>query len=196
MIKPFPRMTYQESIDKYKTDKPDLRKGKNTDELAFAWILDFPMFEYSETERKIVAMHHPFTRPLDADVNKLKTAPLEVRANAYDLVLNGSELGSGSLRIYEGKLQEQIFEVLGLTKEEIKTRFGHMLEAFKFSPPPHGGFAFGLDRLIAELLNQNSIREVIAFPKTGDAKDPLMGAPALVSETALREAHIKLRKSE
>lgn len=197
LTKPFPRMTWDEAMKKYKSDKPDLRKNpKDPDELAFAWVLDFPMFEHSETEKKTVAMHHPFTRPMDEDIPKLKNKPIEVRANAYDLVLNGVELGSGSLRIHEPELQQQIFEILGLSKEEIKDRFGHMLEAFKFSPPPHGGFAFGLDRLVTELLGQKSIREVIAFPKTGDAKDPLMGAPAPVSEQTLRETHIKLRKTE
>jgi aspartyl-tRNA synthetase len=194
---PFPRITYEESLKKHKSDKPDLRKNdKNEDELAFCWVVDFPMFEYSDLEKKIVAMHHPFTRPKDEDVELMSRDPLKVRASAYDLVLNGTELGSGSLRIHESKLQEKIFEILELKKEEAKLRFGHMLEAFEYSPPPHGGFAFGLDRLLAVILNQKSIREVIAFPKTGDAKDPLMGAPEVVDEKVLREARIKLRKTD
>lgn len=194
LAKPFPRMTYDEAMSKYKSDKPDLRKTKDPDELAFAWVLDFPMFEYSETEKKLVANHHPFTRPMDEDIAKLDTKPETARADAYDLVLNGSEIGGGSIRIHEQDLQRKIFEILGLSKEETQARFGHMLTAFTFSPPPHGGFAFGLDRLITILLNQKSIREVIAFPKTGDAKDPLTGAPDFVSEQALKDAHIKTTK--
>ncbi|MFA5196948.1 MAG: aspartate--tRNA ligase [Patescibacteria group bacterium] len=194
---PFPRITYKESIQIYKSDKPDLRKNKKDEnELSFCWIIDFPMFEYSDLEKKTVAIHHPFTRPKDEDIELLDKKPLDVRASAYDLVLNGTELGSGSLRIHESSLQEKVFEILELKRDETKTRFGHMLEAFEYSPPPHGGFAFGLDRLLAVILNQKSIREVIAFPKTGDAKDPLMGAPEVVSEKVLREAHIKLRKTD
>ncbi len=194
---PFPRITYQESMKKYKSDKPDLRQdNKDKNELSFCWIVDFPMFENSTLENKTVAVHHPFTRPKDEDIKLIDKSPLDVRANAYDLVLNGTELGSGSLRIHERELQQKIFEILGLEEEETKIRFGHMLEAFEFSPPPHGGFAFGLDRLLSVVLNQKSIREVIAFPKTGDAKDPLMGSPELVNEKVLREVHIKLRKTD
>jgi len=191
---PFPRMTYQEVMSKYKSDKPDLRETDDPDELAFLWVVDFPMFDYSETEKKIVANHHPFTRPLDEDLPLLDTEPKKARANAYDLVLNGSEIGGGSIRIHERELQEQIFKILALSDKEIQSRFGHMLKAFKFGAPPHGGFAFGLDRLITILLNQKSIREVIAFPKTGDAKDPLMGAPDAVSKDILDEVHIEVKK--
>ena len=192
---PFPRITYKESMEKYNSDKPDIRQDKNNqDELAFLWVVDFPMFEYSDNEKKYIANHHPFTRPLDEDIPLLTEKPETARAAAYDLVLNGSEIGGGSIRIHEEELQKKIFEILGLSKEEAETRFGHMLTAFTFSPPPHGGFAFGIDRLLTILLNQKSIREVIAFPKTGDAKDPLTGAPDFVSETTLREAHIKTRR--
>lgn len=189
---PFPRLTYKEAMEKYNSDKPDIRKDKNDENLlAFAWVVDFPMFEKSETEGKLVANHHPFTRPLDEDLELIQTKPQEAKAAAYDLVLNGSEIGGGSLRIFERELQHKIFEILGLAEDEINDRFGHMLEAFTFSPPPHGGFAFGLDRLLTILLNQENIREVIAFPKTGDAKDPLMGAPDEVSTQTLKEVKIK-----
>ena len=193
---PFPRLTHQEVMGKYNSDKPDLRQKKEADVLAFCWVLDFPLFEKSETENKIVSCHHPFTHPKDEDLALLDTEPLHVRAKAYDLVLNGFEVGGGSIRIFERDLQQKIFEILGLTPEEIKARFGHMLEAFTFSPPPHGGIALGLDRLIAILLKEESIREVMAFPKTGDAKDLLTGAPSPVSPQALKDAHIKTDKKE
>ena len=194
---PFPRITYAESLKQYKSDKPDLRKDKNDpSELAFVWVVDFPMFEMSESEKKIVSSHHPFTRPNAQDIEKLVKEPLKVRAEAYDLVLNGSELGSGSIRIFELELQEQIFSILGMSKEETRSRFGHMLDAFKFSPPPHGGFGLGLDRLITVLLNEKSIREVIAFPKTGDARDPLTGAPTELPEKTLKDVHIEVLKKK
>ncbi len=195
--KPFPRLTYADSMKKYNSDKPDLREDKaDADELAFLWITDFPMFEYSETEKKTVALHHPFTRPCEDDMELVNTDPMKAKAAAYDLVLNGSEVGGGSLRIFEKDLQHKILEILELSEAEIHDRFGQMLEAFSFSPPPHGGFAFGLDRLIAILLNQLNIREVIAFPKTGDARDPLMGAPTELPEIRLEEAHIKVVKTK
>lgn len=190
---PFPRITYEESMAKYKTDKPDLRKDKkDTMEMAFAWVIDFPMFEMSETEKKIVSSHHPFTRPNPEDIEKMDKKPLEVRAEAYDLVLNGTELGSGSIRIFEEELQEKIFSILGMAKEETKSRFGHMLQAFQFSPPPHGGFGLGLDRLLTVLLGEKSVREVIAFPKTGDARDPLTGAPTELPAATLKDVHIEV----
>ncbi|PIT88317.1 MAG: aspartate--tRNA ligase [Candidatus Magasanikbacteria bacterium CG10_big_fil_rev_8_21_14_0_10_36_32] len=191
--KPFPRLTYKEAIDKYQSDKPDLRKDKDSKSLAFCWVVDFPMFEKSESENKIVAVHHPFTRPLDEDLNLMDKEPLKVRANAYDLVLNGFEIGGGSLRIFERELQKKVFKILGLSDEETQSRFGHMLEAFTFAPPPHGGIALGLDRLIMLLSGEENIREVMAFPKTGDARDLMMGAPSPMPESALKEAHIKLK---
>lgn len=193
---PFPRITYKESIEKYKTDKPDLRKEKDKNLLAFCWVVDFPLFEFSAEEKKIVSSHHPFTHPNTEDISILKADSLKVRAMAYDIVLNGFEIGGGSIRISEKELQEKIFSLLGLSPEEIETRFGHMLEAFKFSPPPHGGIALGLDRLISILLGEENIREVIAFPKTGDAKDLLCGAPSPLPTKALKEVHINLEKKE
>lgn len=194
--KPFPRITYKESIEKYKTDKPDLRKEKDKNLLAFCWVVDFPLFEFSAEEKKIVSSHHPFTHPAEEDIAMLESEPLKVRAMAYDIVLNGFEIGGGSIRIFEKELQEKIFSMLGLSPEETEARFGHMLEAFKYSPPPHGGIALGLDRLISILLGEENIREVIAFPKTGDAKDLLCGAPSPLPTKALKEVHINLENKE
>ncbi|MBU1179576.1 aspartate--tRNA ligase, partial [Patescibacteria group bacterium] len=190
---PFPRMSYAEAMEKYKSDKPDLRKDKNDkDELAFCWIVDFPMFEKSETDGKIGAMHHPFTSPKAEDVAFLETDPLKVKANAYDLVLNGYEVAGGSIRIHKRGLQNKVFEILGLSSDEIKRKFGHILEAFEYGAPPHGGIAWGLDRAIMVFADEPNIREVMAFPKTGDARDPLMGAPSPLSEKSLKEAHVRL----
>jgi aspartyl-tRNA synthetase len=193
---PFPRLTYAEAMAKYKTDKPDLRSDGEKDMLAFCWITDFPLFEESEEEGRLVSAHHPFTAPKEEDAKFLEKNPEKARAKAYDLVLNGYEVGGGSIRIFQRELQEKIFKVLGLSEEETKERFGHMLEAFEFSPPPHGGMAWGLDRFIALLMGEENIREVIAFPKTGDAKDLLMGSPSPLPEKALREAGVELRKKK
>ena len=189
---PFPRLTYAESMEQYGTDKPDLRKDKDdSDELAFIWVVDFPMFETNKESNKVDAVHHPFTAPLAADADLLETKPMDVRADAYDIVLNGSEIGGGSIRIHKAELQQRVFELLGLKKTDIQERFGHMLEAFTFGAPPHGGIAYGLDRLVMLLADEPNIREVMAFPKTGDARDPLTGAPGIVTTTALAEAHIR-----
>ena len=189
---PFPRLTYAESMEKHGSDKPDLRKDKNDpNELAFVWITDFPMFEINSESSKVDAVHHPFTAPKAEDAAKLKTKPMEVRADAYDLALNGYEVGGGSIRIHDRALQYEVFELLGLGKTEIEGRFGHMLEAFTYGVPPHGGLAYGWDRLVMLLAGEPNIREVMAFPKTGDARDPLTGAPGAANEAALTEAHIK-----
>ncbi|MFA5061797.1 MAG: aspartate--tRNA ligase [Patescibacteria group bacterium] len=191
---PFPRLTYKESMDKYGSDKPDLRKDKNDpNELAFCWILDFPMFEKDE-EGNIQAMHHPFCSVKEEDKKLLDKDPMKVRADSYDLVLNGYELSSGSIRIHQRELQKKIFDILKISEEEQKKRFGHMLEAFTFGAPPHGGFAPGIDRIVMLLTNEPNIREVIAFPKTGDARDLMMDAPSELPEKALKEAHIKIDK--
>jgi aspartyl-tRNA synthetase len=189
---PFPRLTYAEAMDKYQSDKPDLRKDKtDASELAFVWITDFPMFEINSDSSKVDAVHHPFTAPKAEDMAKLKTSPMDVRADAYDLALNGYEIGGGSIRIHDRQLQYEVFELLGLGKQEIQSRFGHILEAFTFGVPPHGGLAYGWDRLVMLLAGEPNIREVMAFPKTGDARDPLTGAPSAASDAALNEAHIK-----
>jgi len=188
---PFPRLTYAESMKKYGNDKPDLRKDKaDPDELAFTWITDFPLFEQDTTSGKLNAMHHPFTAPHPEDLPLLDTDPTKARAYAYDVALNGYEIGGGSIRISDHDLQERVFGLLGIEGDEITARFGHMLEAFTFGVPPHGGIAYGLERLLMILANEPNIREVMAFPKTGDARDPLMGAPGSVSAQALAEAHI------
>lgn len=189
---PFVQLTYAEAMAKYGTDKPDLRKDKNDpDELAFCWITEFPMFEINQAGSKVDAVHHPFTAPMPEDLSKLAKDPSKVRAAAYDLVLNGYEVAGGSIRIHDAKLQYQVFELLGLGKAEIEDRFGHLLEAFKYGTPPHGGIAYGLDRLLMILAREPNIREVIAFPKTGDGRDPLTGAPSAATEQSLKEAHIQ-----
>ena len=193
---PWPRLTYKESMEKYGTDKPDLRTDKNDpNELAFAFVLDFPMFSKDPVSGKIDAEHHPFCMPHPEDMDKLKTDPLSVRASSYDMVLNGYEMASGSIRIHQPELQRRIFNLLGLNDDEIQRRFGHMLEAFTYGAPPHGGMAPGVDRLTMILANEPNIREVMAFPKTGDAREPMTGAPTTLPESALKDVHIALDHS-
>jgi aspartyl-tRNA synthetase len=190
---PFPRMSYAECMEKYGSDKPDLRADKNDPNLlAFEWVVDFPMFE-KDDEGNIQAVHHPFTSPKLEDAPLLDSEPLKARANAYDLVLNGYEIFGGSIRIHTRPLQNRVFELLGLEAKTIQERFGHMLEAFEYGAPPHGGIASGLDRVVMILANEPNIREVIPFPKTGDARDLLMGAPSTIEEKRLEEAHIQVR---
>jgi aspartyl-tRNA synthetase len=191
---PFPVITYKESMEKYGNDKPDMRKDKNDpNELAFCWVVDFPMFEKNDAG-EIGATHHPFTAPNDEDVAFLDSDPLKARAKAYDIVLNGYEIGGGSIRIHSKEIQHKIFEILGVSEESIQVRFGHMLEAFTFGAPPHGGMAAGLDRIIMILQNEQNIREIMAFPKTGDARDLMMGAPSPLPTEALNEANIDVKK--
>ncbi|HLC89348.1 MAG TPA: amino acid--tRNA ligase-related protein, partial [Patescibacteria group bacterium] len=194
---PFAQMTYQESMEKYQSDKPDLRSDKNnSDELAFCWIVDMPMFEHSDAEKKLVAVHHPFTMPNPKDIKKYPNDPLKWRAYSYDLVLNGYEIFGGSIRIHQRQIQKRVFAILGLTEEETSRRFGHMLNAFEFGAPPHGGIAGGLDRIVAILQNEPNIREVIPFSKTGDNRDLMMEAPSIISEQQLNEAHIKIKEED
>jgi aspartyl-tRNA synthetase len=194
---PWPRLTYSEAIKKYKSDKPDLRKDKkDPNELAFAWVVDFPLFEKNEKTGRIEPAHHPFTAPKPKDIKKLDKDPYSVTSAAYDIVLNGYEVGSGSIRIHDPKLQAKIFSILGLSDQEIQDKFGHMLEAFKYGAPPHGGIAPGLDRLVMLLANEPNIREVIAFPKTERARDPMMGAPRAADPDQLKELGISLKKSK
>lgn len=189
---PWPRLTYKEAMETYGTDKPDLRKDANDpNELAFAWIVDFPMFEKLD-DGSIAAAHHPFTMPHPEDIANMERDFLSVRALAYDIVLNGYEISSGSIRIHTRDLQNRIFKILGLSAHDIDTKFKHMLDAFEFGAPPHGGFAPGIDRLVMILAGEKGISEVIAFPKTGAARDPMMGAPADISEKQLKELGIKL----
>jgi aspartyl-tRNA synthetase len=188
---PFPRISYEESMNKYKSDKPDLRKNKeDPEELAFAWIVDFPLFEWDAAEKKYNAAHHPFCMP--NDMKLFETDPIKVKGKTYDLVLNGTELLSGSIRINVPAIQRKVFDLLGMSKEEQEEKFGFFLNAFSYGAPPHGGFAIGLDRLIQILSKAPSIREVIAFPKNKEARDVMLDAPANISEKQLKEIHIKI----
>jgi len=158
------------------------------------WVTDFPLLEWSGEDGRWYAMHHPFTSPMDEDMDKLESDPGSVRAKAYDLVLNGSEIGGGSIRIHSAEMQARIFRRLGISDEEAKSRFGFFLEALEYGTPPHGGIALGLDRIIAILANEASIREVIAFPKTATAVDLMSDAPSTVDPKQLRELHLKSSK--
>ena len=160
-------------------------------ELKFLWVVDFPMFEYSDEDKRYKAMHHPFTAPREEDIDKLTTDLAGVKANAYDMVLNGVEVGGGSLRIYRRDLQAKVFSAIGLTEEEAREKFGFMLDAFEYGTPPHGGIAFGLDRLVMLMAKRKSIRDVIAFPKTQSAADVMSHAPSPVDEKQLRELSIR-----
>lgn len=194
---PFPRITYRESLEKHGSDKPDLRKDKNNpNELAFAWIVDFPMFEKSD-DGKIQAAHHPFCSIKEEDMEKFMNGEdlMNIRANSYDLVLNGYELSSGSIRIHKSDMQKKVFELLQISEEEQRLKFGHMLEAFKYGAPPHGGFAPGIDRIVMLLMAEPNIREVIAFPKTGEGKDPMMDSPSSLSKSQLSELGLKIDKN-
>jgi aspartyl-tRNA synthetase len=157
------------------------------------WVIDFPMFEWDADERRWVAMHHPFTAPANDDPAALRAAPAAALARAYDMVLNGSEIGGGSVRIHRQEMQSTVFELLGIDAAEAQQKFGFLLDALKFGAPPHGGIAFGLDRLAMLMAGADSIREVIAFPKTQTAADPLTDAPTEVSEAQLRELHVRVR---
>ena len=167
---------------------------KKKDKFSFLWVTDFPMFEWSEEQQRYVACHHPFTQPKEEDIPLLDTDIAKVKANAYDIILNGYELGGGSLRIYDNDLQEKIFEILGMSEEEIHNKFGFFIDAFQYGTPPHGGLAFGLDRIAMILSESDSIRDVIAFPKNANAKCPMSKAPTPVDPAQLEELHIEIKK--
>jgi len=186
--RPFPRLTYQDALSKHQTDKPNL--SGEAEPWAFCWITEFPLFRWNEEAKRWDAEHHPFTAPHDDDAGQLTQDPGRVRSRAYDLVLNGVELGSGSVRIHHADLQRKVFDVLGLEDATIQDRFGFLLKAFSYGAPPHAGFALGLDRLAALVTRSPSIRDVIAFPKTQRAADPVTDAPAPVAESQLKDLGI------
>lgn len=195
---PFPRLTYKEAIEKYNSDKPDLRKDKNNpNELAFVWVLDFPLFEKDEETGKWTYSHNPFTAPkseFETDLMDEKNLG-DIVSLQYDLALNGYEAGGGGIRIHNKEILKKVFEILGHSEEKIQNKFGHMLTAFEYGVPPHGGIACGLDRIIMILQNEPNIREVVAFPKTGEARDPMMDSPSEASEEQLKELHLKIFNS-
>ena len=169
---------------------------RKPDEFAPLWVVDFPLFEKDEETNTYHAMHHPFTAPKSTDIAKLEENPLAVKANAYDLVLNGNEIGGGSIRIHDEELQHRMFKVLGFTKEEAEEQFGFLMNAFKYGAPPHGGLAFGLDRLVAILAGKETIRDFIAFPKNNAGRDIMIDAPAKIDEEQLKELQLSLIKKE
>ncbi len=194
---PFPRLTWKESMEKYGSDKPDLREDKNDpNELAFCFITDFPMFEWLAGEKKWNAMHHPFTKPRTEDPEEIKACPEKIMAYQYDMALNGFEIFSGSLRNTNLETFTAVFEVVGHTPEETKKQFSHYFEAFSYGVPPHGGMAPGIDRLLAVLLGEPNIREVMAFPKTGDNRDLMLDAPSPVEGAQLDELGLAIVKKE
>ena len=165
------------------------------DRHEFLWVTEFPMFEYSEEEGRYMAMHHPFTMPFEEDLDFLISDPGRVRAKAYDMVLDGVEIGGGSIRIHRKDIQERVFEALGFTMEEAMEKFGFFLEAFSYGAPPHGGLAYGLDRIMMIICETDNIRDVIAFPKVKDASCLMSEAPSQVDEKQLAELHLLLDKT-
>jgi aspartyl-tRNA synthetase len=193
---PFPRLTYKESMEKYGNDKPDIREDKNDPNLlAFCWVVDFPFFEKDEeSSTGWTFTHNPFSRPKPEFIEQLmkKENIADILTTQYDVVLNGYEAGGGSIRNHEPQALRKVLEIMGVSEEKMQRDYGHMLEAFKYGAPPHGGIAPGIDRLVMILQNEPNIREVIAFAKTGEAEDPMMEAPSVLDEKQLSEAGIKI----
>jgi aspartyl-tRNA synthetase len=200
---PFPEITYAEAMKKYGIDRPDIRKAKESkDALAFCWVVDFPVFEWKEGENRWDAVHHPFTMPKKEFVEEIIKADPKKKgekvfakstAQQYDLVCNGYEVAGGSVRITDPELQSKIFQIMGHTPKQVKDKFGHLLEAFEYGVPPHGGIAFSLGRLLMAILREPSIREVIAFPAAASGKISVMDGPSQVDEEQLKEAGIQIR---
>ncbi|OGV88599.1 hypothetical protein A2Z41_01950 [Microgenomates group bacterium RBG_19FT_COMBO_39_10] len=191
--KPFPRFSHAEAMKKFGSDKFDLRKKKDPKVVAFAWVIDFPLFEKTK-ERELSPSHHPFTAPKDEDLPLLDKDPMKARSWQHDLVCNGLEVGGGSLRITDPKIQRKIFKILGLSEKEIEKKFGHLLRAFEYGVPPHGGIAPGIDRFLQAALGERSVRELIAFPMTAGGQTSVMEAPSEVDEVQLKELKIKVMK--
>ena len=169
---------------------------RDKDKFACLWVVDFPMFEWSDEEQRLMAMHHPFTHPKDEDIPMLDTDPAAVRADAYDMVINGVEVGGGSIRIHDSKLQAKMFEILGFTPEKAQEQFGFLMNAFKYGAPPHGGLAYGLDRWVSIFAGLDSIRDCIAFPKNNSGRDVMLDAPAALDQKQLDELHLELAPTE
>jgi aspartyl-tRNA synthetase len=194
--KPWPRLDYDAVMKEYGTDRPDLRVDKNDpDELAFAWVINFPLFEREKKGAYYAPEHNMFTSPREEDIPLLDTDPHAVKSYQYDVVLNGNEVWGGGIRIHDPKLQEKIFSMIGFT-EERKQQFAHMLKAFTYGVPPHGGIASGFDRMLMVLENEPNIREVMAFPKTGEGRDLMMDSPATVESAQLKELGIEIKREE
>ena len=155
------------------------------------WVVDFPLLEWDEDSQRFHAMHHPFTSPIPGDLDKIATDPKNVYANAYDMVINGVELGGGSIRIHDKKIQSQMFDALGFTKEEAQDQFGFLMNAFEYGAPPHGGIAFGLDRIAAVISGQESIRDFIAFPKNNSGRDVMIDSPSVIADEQLKELSLQ-----
>ncbi|MCC7574072.1 aspartate--tRNA ligase [Candidatus Woesearchaeota archaeon] len=198
---PFPRLKYEDVMKEYGTDSPDIRKNKeDKNEMGFCWVIDFPLFTKQTEEdyfhgagKNLAPSHHMFTAPKKEDEHLLDTEPQNVKSYQHDLVLNGFEVGGGSIRIHNSEMQAKIFDLIGFTEEQ-KKEFKHILEAFKYGVPPHGGIAPGLDRLLMVIMGKDTIRDVIAFPKDSSAKDPVVNAPSTVTKEQLNELHIETKK--
>lgn len=194
---PWPKIPYRESMEKYGTDKPDLREDKNNpNEIAFAWIVDFPSFELSKETNVLQPVHHMFVQPQEGSVGLIDTEPLKMTSTQYDWVSNGYELASGSIRISDPVLQMKVFKLLGMSEKKAREDFGHLLDAFGYGVPPHGGIAPGIDRLLMILQGEPNIREVIAFPKTGDGRDLMMQAPSELDKKQLTELGLAVKKAK
>jgi aspartyl-tRNA synthetase len=200
---PFPRISYKDAMDQYGSDRPDIRTDKeDPDVLAFCWVIDFPFFESTsksdnpDAQGEWTYTHNPFSRPIPEHMDNLmnKENIGDILTTQYDICLNGFEIGGGSIRNHSYEALSKVFELLGHEAEAIEKDFGHMLQAFKVGTPPHGGIAWGFDRLMMILLNESNIREVMAFPKTGEGRDPMMNAPSTISDKQIEELHIVLKK--
>jgi len=190
--KPFPKLTYNEVIKKYNSDKPDLRADKNDKKtLAFLWVCDFPMYEWNDIDNKIDFAHNPFSMP-QGGMEALKTKdPIDILAYQYDIIANGLEISSGAVRNMDPEIMYEAFRLAGYEPSVVDKKFGHMIDAFQFGAPPHCGFAPGIERLAMLLLGEKNIRSVVPFPKNQKAEEPMMGSPSVVDEKQLKELHIK-----